>query len=127
MSSCEKKYHCPVEATLSQIGGKYKAIILYHLLEDNVLRYNQLQKYLPQATAKMLSQQLRELENDGLVHREVYPVIPPKTEYSLTERGKTLAPVIKEICAWGRTYMASTFFDRSAQHPCNHLPEEKRL
>ncbi len=105
----EKKYQCPVEATLSQIGGKYKAIIIYHLLENHVLRYSQLQKFLPQATAKMLSQQLRQLETDGLIHREVFPVVPPKTEYSLTERGKTLAPVIKEICDWGKTYMAGSF------------------
>ena len=105
----DKKYNCPVEATISQIGGKYKAIILYHLLTDGVLRYNQIQKYVPKATAKMLSQQLREMETDGLIHREVYPVVPPKTEYSLTDRGKTLAPVINEICDWGRTYMAGTF------------------
>ena len=105
----EKKFHCPVEATLSQIGGKYKAIIIYHLLENHVLRYSQLQKYLPQATSKMLSQQLRQLEADGLIHREVFPVVPSKTEYSLTDRGKTLAPVIKEICDWGRTYMAGSF------------------
>lgn len=104
-----KPFHCPVEATISQIGGKYKAVILYHLLTDKVLRFNQLQKYLPQATAKMLTQQLRELEADGLIHREVYPVVPPKTEYTLTERGLTLAPVINEICDWGRTYMAGTF------------------
>ncbi len=105
----ERKFNCPVEATLSQIGGKYKAVILYHLLTDELLRFNQIQKYVPQATAKMLSRQLRELETDGLVHREVYPVVPPKTEYSLTERGKTLAPVIHEICDWGETYMEGTF------------------
>jgi len=105
----ETKYNCPVEATISQIGGKYKAIILYHLIQDEVLRFSALQRYLPQSTPKMLTQQLRELENDGLIHREVYPVIPPKTEYTLTERGKTLTPVITEICHWGRTYMAGTF------------------
>ena len=107
----EIKYNCPVEATISQIGGKYKAIILYHLIEDKVLRFSQLQKYLSKATPKMLSQQLRELENDGLIRRKVYPVVPPKTEYSLTKRGKTLSPVIMEICQWGRTYMAGTFND----------------
>jgi DNA-binding HxlR family transcriptional regulator len=105
----EVLYNCPVEATISQIGGKYKAIILYHLIEDKVLRFHELQKYLPQATPKMLTQQLRELEAGGYIHREVYPVVPPKTEYSLTERGKTLAPVITVICDWGRTYMAGTF------------------
>ena len=104
-----KLYNCPVEATFSQIGGKYKMIILYHLLKDGTLRYNQIQKYIPQATAKMLAQQLRELESDGLVHREVYPVVPPKTEYSLTERGQSLKLVIDSVCDWGRTYMAGTF------------------
>ncbi|PRR81162.1 winged helix-turn-helix transcriptional regulator [Clostridium luticellarii] len=105
----ELKYSCPVEATLSQIGGKYKAIILYYLLADKVLRFNQLQKYIPKATPKMMSQQLRQLESDGLINRKVYPVVPPKTEYSLTERGKTLAPVINSICNWGCTYMAGQF------------------
>ena len=102
-------YNCPVEATISQIGGKYKAIILYHLMEDKVLRFHELQKYMPQATAKLLTQQLRELENDNLIHREVYPVVPPKTEYTLTERGQTLVPVIHAICQWGREYMAGSF------------------
>ena len=105
----EKPFHCPVEATFSQIGGKYKMIILYHLLEDGTLRYNQIQKYIPQATAKMLAQQLRELEADGLVHREVYLVVPPKTEYSLTERGLSLKTIIDSVCAWGLTYMKGTF------------------
>ncbi len=105
----EKKFNCPVEATISQIGGKYKAVILYHLLNNELLRFNQIQKQMPQATAKMLSRQLRELETDGLVHREVYPVVPPRTEYSLTERGKTLAPIINEIYDWGRTYMEGSF------------------
>ena len=90
---------------------EYKAIILYHLIQDKVLRFSALQRYLPQSTPKMLTQQLRELENDGLIHREVYPVVPPKTEYTLTERGKTLTPIITQICQWGRTYMAGTFKD----------------
>lgn len=102
-------YNCSVEATISQIGGKYKAIILYHLIEDKVLRFSELQKYLPQATPKMLTQQLRELEANGYIHRKVYPVVPPKTEYSLTKRGETLAPVISVICDWGREHMAGTF------------------
>ena len=107
--TAEKKYNCPVEATVSQIGGKYKAIILYHLLDEGVLRFSQLQRYIPRATAKMMSQQLRELEADGLVSRKVYPVVPPRTEYALTERGKSLAPVITSICDWGRTYMQGSF------------------
>lgn len=108
-SPVSKPFHCPVEATLSQIGGKYKAIILYHLFEDKVLRFSELQRYIPNATAKMLSQQLRELEADHLIHREVYPVVPPKTEYSLTERGKTLKDVVYTLCSWGRENMAGTF------------------
>jgi len=102
------EFHCPVEATVSVIGGKYKAIVLYHLAYDEVLRFSQLQRYIPQATPKMLTQQLRELEADGLIARKVYPVVPPKTEYSLTEFGQTLRPVIDGICDWGRIYIDRT-------------------
>ena len=101
----ESCFHCPVEATLSVIGGKYKAIILWHLI-DSTLRFSELRRFLPQATPKMLTQQLRELEADGIIHREVYPVVPPKTEYSLTEYGQTLNPIVQAICAWGREHMA---------------------
>ena len=83
------------------MGGKYKAIILYHLIKDGVMRYNELQKVIPRATPKMLSQQLRELEADGLINRKVYPVVPPKTEYSLTERGRSFTPVLNAMCEWG--------------------------
>ena len=105
----EKKFNCPVEATLSLIGGKYKAIILYHIMADKVLRFNQIQKYIPRATAKMLTQQLRELEKDGLIHRKVYPVVPPKTEYTMTDLGNTLHDVVYAMCDWGREHMAGTF------------------
>ncbi|MGM9518703.1 MAG: winged helix-turn-helix transcriptional regulator [Acidaminococcus sp.] len=105
----EKKFNCPVEATLSLIGGKYKAIILYHIMDDKVLRFNQIQKYIPRATAKMLTQQLRELEKDGLIHRKVYPVVPPKTEYTMTDLGNTLHEVVYAMCDWGREHMAGTF------------------
>ncbi|WP_455677802.1 winged helix-turn-helix transcriptional regulator [Sharpea azabuensis] len=69
------------------MGGKYKCVILYHLLIDGTLRFSELSRLMPQATAKMLTQQLRDLEHDGLILRKVYPVVPPKTEYSLTKRG----------------------------------------
>lgn len=105
----EKKFNCPVEATLSLIGGKYKAIILYHIMDDKMLRFNQIQKYIPRATAKMLTQQLRELEKDGLIHRKVYPVVPPKTEYTMTDLGNTLHDVVYAMCDWGREHMAGTF------------------
>lgn len=102
----EKKheYCCPVDATISLIGGKYKSIILWHLI-DNTLRFSELQKVVPCATAKMLTQQLRELERNGLIARVVYPIVPPKTEYSLTEFGKTLIPVLDSMCNWGRNVM----------------------
>ena len=97
-------FHCSVEATMAVLGGKYKAIIIWHLNRAGLMRYNEIQKAVPQATAKMLSQQLKELENDGIVRRKLYPVVPPKTEYSLTELGKTLVPIIDEMCVWGDEY-----------------------
>ena len=100
----DKFYNCPVDATLSVIGGKYKAIILHHLIEKT-LRYGELQRLIPQESHKVLIQQLRELEQDGIIHREVYPVVPPKTEYSLTEFGKTLIPILTAVCDWGRCHM----------------------
>ena len=96
-------YNCPVEAAMDIVGGKYKAIIIYHLI-DATLRYSELQREIPQATPKMLSQQLKELEADGIVNRVLYPVVPPKTEYSLTELGKTLVPIIQALCDWGENY-----------------------
>lgn len=95
---------CPVEIALDKIGGKYKVLIL-HFLAESPLRFNELQKALPKATPKMLTQQLRELEADDLIHREVYPVVPPKTEYSLTELGKSLIPVLESISEWGSQFL----------------------
>lgn len=91
---------CPLEATLSVIEGKYKIYIIFYLM-NRTLRYSELQRLIPDATPKMLSQQLKALETAGIVRRKVYPVIPPKTEYSLTERGASLAPIIFEMYKWG--------------------------
>ena len=96
--------NCPVVATLEVVGGKYKALILWHLL-DRVLRFGELRKLIPQATAKMLTQQLRELEEDNLVIRTVYPVVPPKVEYELSDLGKSIKPVLTAIYHWGEAYM----------------------
>jgi DNA-binding HxlR family transcriptional regulator len=85
---------CPVSYTQDLIGGKYKSHILW-FLSDNKMRFNQIQKLFPNATAKMLSQQLRALEKDKLVIRKVFPVVPPKTEYSLTKLGQSLKPVLE--------------------------------
>ena len=100
----ESKKNCPVEATLDLIGGKYKALILWHLAESK-LRFSQLQKVISNATPKMLTQQLRELESQALVHREVFPIIPPKVEYSLTDLGKSLIPVLTAMRDWGAGYL----------------------
>lgn len=94
----------PVEATINFIGGKYKSVILWRLTEGT-LRFSQLRKAVPCATPKMLTQQLRELESDGLIKREVFPVVPPRVEYSLTPFGKSIKPVIKALAKWGIDYL----------------------
>lgn len=94
------EFKCPVETALDVLAGKWKILIIWYL-KDEKKRFNELQKLLPKATQKMLIQKLRELENDGIVHREVYPVVPPKVEYSLTEYGKSLKPIIKQLYLWG--------------------------
>lgn len=99
---------CPVETTIHLIGGKYKAVILWHL-RNQVLRYSELHRLIPAATPKMLTQQLRELENDRLIARKVYPVVPPKTEYSLTGLGKTLIPILRTMCDWGSGYLDGAY------------------
>lgn len=87
--------------TLSLISGKYKMVILYCLMEYETARFNELQRYLRKVSDKTLSQKLKELELDGLIDRKVYPQIPPKVEYSLTERGKSLMNVLDQLCIWG--------------------------
>ena len=87
--------------TMSLIQGKYKMFILYTLMEYEVVRFNELQKYIKTISYKTLSSTLKELEADGLVHREEYPQIPPKVEYSLTKRGKSLIPILDQMCEWG--------------------------
>lgn len=102
----KKANNCPVEATLDLIGGKYKALILWHLSEGK-LRFSELKKVITGATPKMLTQQLRELEAQALIHREVFPIIPPKVEYSLTELGKSMMPVLVAMRDWGADYLRS--------------------
>ena len=97
-------FQCPLEATMKIIGGKYKGVIIGHLI-DKTLRYSELKKLIPHATPKMLIQQLKALEADGIVQRKLYPIVPPKTEYSLTQRGETLIPWIIELNKWGINYL----------------------
>ena len=105
MKCCNDGYNCPVEATLDLIAGKYKTLILWQLVE-RTLRYSELQKLIPRATPKMLTRQLRELEADGFVVRTVYPVVPPKVEYSLTEFGRSILPILEAMYDWGEKYLA---------------------
>ncbi len=96
-------YNCPVEVTLEIIGGRWKSVVLYHLL-GRTQRFGELRKLLPGVTQRMLTLQLRELENDGVIHREVYRQIPPKVEYSLTDFGRSLEPILRALLAWGEQY-----------------------
>ncbi|MBQ3192724.1 MAG: helix-turn-helix transcriptional regulator [Oscillospiraceae bacterium] len=121
------KDNCPVEATLDLIGGKYKALILWHL-SDGTLRFSELRSRIPKATPKMLTQQLRELETQELVHREVYPVIPPKVEYSLTETGRSLMPILVSMRDWGAEYLRSKDQEPCCfmmdSNPCDHCKNQ---
>ena len=96
-SLCTTGFHY----TLSLISGKYKMTILYTLMEFGVVRFNEMKRYIGGISYKTLSATLKELEADQLVHREEYPQIPPKVEYSLTERGKSLFPILDNLCQWG--------------------------
>jgi DNA-binding HxlR family transcriptional regulator len=116
--------YCPVSATLDLVGGKYKALILWHLAE-NKLRFSQINKLIPKATPKMLTQQLREMEAQELIHREVFPVVPPKVEYSLTNLGRSLLPVLIAMRDWGATYMRQSNVEPDCfmmtQNPMTHI------
>ncbi|MEM6252813.1 MAG: helix-turn-helix domain-containing protein [Cyanobacteria bacterium P01_D01_bin.156] len=95
---------CPVEATLHVIGGKWKGVILYHLLSETS-RFNELRRLMPDITQRMLTKQLRELEAENLISRKVYAEVPPKVEYSITEYGKTLEPIICALRTWGLQHL----------------------
>jgi DNA-binding HxlR family transcriptional regulator len=100
-----EEFHCPVKLTADIIGGKWKPMILFYL-EGGTRRFGQLQKLIPGLTKKMLTQHLRELEHDEIVHRKVYAVVPPKVEYSLTRHGESLKPILKLMSAWGDKHRA---------------------
>ena len=100
----DSKYNCPVEATMDVIGGKWKTLIIHHLLEGTK-RFNELKKLIPKVTQRMLTSKLRELEQFGIIHRKVYAEVPPKVEYSLTEYGRTVEPVLWAMHDWGINFI----------------------
>lgn len=106
IDSKDIKCRCPIQYTLKLIGGKWKLVILWHLSKANVMRYGEIKKCLSGITHKMLSQQLKELEADGFIHREEYHQIPPKVEYSPTELGKSLFPILHSMYKWGQEKMS---------------------
>jgi len=107
------RFGCSIEAALAAIGGKWKGVILYHLNETK--RFNELRKLVPSVTQRMLTKQLRELERDGIVFRKVYAEVPPKVEYSLTEFGETLQPVLVTLQEWGNQYLEKLEDIRNSQ------------
>ena len=103
----KKQYNCYFEMTLDIMGGKWKPIILYYINHNGVARHSDLKRFIPSINERMLTRQLRELENDMLITRKVYPVVPPKVEYSLTESGKSLIPILTSLIEWGKNYTHS--------------------
>ncbi|NQX46380.1 winged helix-turn-helix transcriptional regulator [Paenibacillus tritici] len=108
-----KKYNISVEATLEVIGGKWKCVILCHLRHGK-LRTSDLKRHMPNITQKMLTQQLRELEQDGIVNRISYNQVPPKVEYELSEYGQTLGTILDSLCAWGELHIIKEYGDKFA-------------
>jgi len=101
----ENPLTCPIAATIAMLGGKWKPMIV-HMLAAGTLRFGQIKRNLPAVSQKMLTQQLRELEHDGIVRRVVYPQVPPRVEYSLTDHGARLKPILEALYVWGREHAA---------------------
>lgn len=97
-----KVFHCALDITMSFIGGKWKSVILWYLHKEPK-RFSELKRLIPGITEKMLSLQLRELEADGIVHRKIYAEVPPRVEYSFTDFGRTMIPMLDAIAEWGRS------------------------
>lgn len=109
----DKTFHCEKELTLSIIGGKWKMLILWHLGKEGTKRFSEIKALMPTITQRMLVNQLRELEEDKIVERKVYPVVPPKVEYSLTAQGVTLMPILDSMYEWGKNYVEGTLEKRA--------------
>jgi len=107
----DKRFNCVKELTLAMIGGKWKMTILWRLGKNGVMRFGELKGSMDNITQRMLTNQLRELEIDMLIERKVYPVVPPKVEYSLTEHGKSLIPILEAMYGWGQGFVDAVGFD----------------
>lgn len=115
----------PVEVTISLIGGKWKPLIVFYLL-GGTKRFSELRRLLPQATQQMLTMQLRELEQAGILHRQVYAQVPPKVEYSLTDLGRSIEPVLRQMCSWGEWYSEQMGLEYQRLIPDAQVHQEKR-
>ncbi|MED1466813.1 winged helix-turn-helix transcriptional regulator [Bacillus salipaludis] len=107
-----KKFNCEKELTLSIIGGKWKMLIMWYLGKEGTKRFGELKSLIPDITQRMLVSQLRELEDDLIVQRKVYPIVPPKVEYSLTDLGESLLPILDSMYEWGKNYMDTVLKDQ---------------
>ncbi|MCC9624411.1 helix-turn-helix transcriptional regulator [Thalassospira sp. MA62] len=112
---------CPVEGALDVIGGKWKGVVLYNLL-DGTKRFNELRRLMPDVTQRMLTRQLREMEAHGLVHREVYAEVPPRVEYSLTAKGESLRGIILALKDWGETHVP--YYAQNKQKTADKTPAQ---
>jgi DNA-binding HxlR family transcriptional regulator len=121
----DKTFNCEKELTLSIIGGKWKMLIMWYLSKEGTLRFGELKSLIPGITQRMLVSQLRELEEDLIIHREVYPVVPPKVEYSLTKRGESLMPILVSMHEWGKNYMETVMKNESEKK--GSTPQRKML
>ena len=111
--SYELSSGCAIEACLEVIGGKWKGVILHHLMSSGVLRFNEIQRLKPSLSPRILTAQLRELERDGVIVRKVYPVVPPKVEYSLTRLGRTLIEPLHALCLWSEKHLVELQANRA--------------
>jgi DNA-binding HxlR family transcriptional regulator len=125
MAEQKKMAPHPVEVTLSIIGGKWKPLIVFYLL-SGTKRFSEIRRFLPQATQQMLTLQLRELEQAGVLHRHVYAQVPPKVEYSLTELGQSIEPVLRQMCSWGEWYSEQMGLEFQRLEPSGEAHLEKQ-
>ncbi|WP_278498098.1 winged helix-turn-helix transcriptional regulator [Pantoea vagans] len=112
---------CSMEAALHILGGKWKGVILYHLFKDGTLRFSELRRFMTSINQRLLTKQLRELEEDGLIVRQVYPVVPPKVEYSLSEEGRELNKLVLDLSLWGRKWLEKRGLNTAVEEDMDEL------